>query len=155
MKFLSLKDQLFKTRRESEATTAKQVENDLVNSITFVTLVQNGSIDEVTATEHIDLFPDWKINIAYAVGVYVKYAGLLYKCVQAHTSQETWTPSEAVSLWATAGDPTVEYPDWSQPIGAHDTYAIGDKVSHNDKLWISTVDGNVWEPGVYGWDEII
>ncbi len=27
------------------------------------------------------------------------------------------------------------------------------KVSHKEKHWISTVDSNVWEPGVYGWEE--
>jgi hypothetical protein len=26
-------------------------------------------------------------------------------------------------------------------------------VSHNDKHWISDVDANIWEPGVYGWSE--
>lgn len=154
MKFLSLKDQLFKTRRESEATNARQVESDVVNSITFVTLVQNGSIDEVTATEHINLFATWQIGVSYAVGTFVNYENTLYKCVQAHTSQETWDPADAASLWSKAGDPTVEYPDWSQPVGAHDAYALGDKVTHNDKKWVSTVDGNVWEPGVYGWDEV-
>ena len=40
-----------------------------------------------------------------------------------------------------------------QPIGAHDAYAKGDKTSHNSKNWVSTVDNNVWEPGVYGWEE--
>ncbi|WP_270217645.1 carbohydrate-binding protein [Dorea longicatena] len=33
-------------------------------------------------------------------------------------------------------------------------YAKGDKVTHNGKTWISTADGNVWEPGVYGWEEV-
>ena len=52
-----------------------------------------------------------------------------------------------------AGDPAEEWPEWSQPIGAHDAYAAGDKVSHNSKHWVSNVNANVWEPGVYGWDE--
>ena len=40
-----------------------------------------------------------------------------------------------------------------QPTGAQDAYAKGAKVSHNGKHWISDVDNNVWEPGVYGWSE--
>ena len=44
-----------------------------------------------------------------------------------------------------------EYPEWVQPTGAHDAYNIGDKVTHNGKTWVSDVDNNVWEPGVYGW----
>lgn len=38
-------------------------------------------------------------------------------------------------------------------IGAHDAYALGAKVSHKEKHWTSTVANNVWEPGVYGWEE--
>ena len=47
-----------------------------------------------------------------------------------------------------------EWPAWVQPTGAHDAYAKGAKVSHNDKHWISEVDDNTWEPGVYGWTEV-
>jgi len=30
----------------------------------------------------------------------------------------------------------------------------GDKVRHNGKIWVSIADYNVWEPGVYGWEEV-
>lgn len=122
-------------------------------SIAFVTMAENGTIDEVTASEHLSAFAMWATGVAYAVGNLRVHDGVLYRCVQAHTSQEDWTPNVTPSLWAVAGDPTVEFPDWSQPIGAHDAYNAGDKVSHNSKHWVSDVDGNVWEPGVYGWTE--
>lgn len=80
--------------------------------------------------------------------------GTLYKCVQAHTSQADWTPDAAVSLWSKTSDPAEEWPEWSQPVGAHDAYALGAKVSHNGKHWTSTTANNVWEPGVYGWEEV-
>ena len=51
--------------------------------------------------------------------------------------------------------PSEEYPEWVQPTGAHDAYAQGAKVSHNGKKWTSNVENNVWEPGVYGWTEVI
>lgn len=155
MKISSLREQLFKTRRDAEATNARQVETEVINSIAFITLVQTGAIDEVTAAEHIDLFAEWQPDMRYAVGAFAVYEGKLYKCVQAHTSQATWNPADAASLWSKAGDPTVEYPDWSQPIGAYDAYAQGDKVTHSGKQWISTVDNNVWTPGVYGWNEAV
>jgi len=28
----------------------------------------------------------------------------------------------------------------------------GDVVSFENQLWKSTVDNNVWQPGVYGWE---
>lgn len=51
--------------------------------------------------------------------------------------------------------PSEEYPEWIQPTGAHDAYAQGAKVSHNGKKWTSDIAANVWEPGVYGWTEVI
>ena len=47
-------------------------------------------------------------------------------------------------------DPSEEWPKWAQPIGAHDAYTAGAKVSHSEKKWTSDLDNNVWEPGVYG-----
>ena len=122
-------------------------------NITFVALAESGGLDEVTASEHAELFAEWAYPIAYTAGQLRRHNGKLYKCVQAHTSQADWTPDTAASLWSVAADPAEEWPAWSQPVGAHDAYAKGDKVSHNGKHWTSSVDSNVWEPGVYGWDE--
>ena len=124
-----------------------------VASITFVTLCEVGTLDMVTASEHAELFAEWAYPIAYTVGQLRRYNGTLYKCVQAHTSQADWTPDTAASLWSVAADPAEEWPAWSQPVGAHDAYSKDAKVSHNGKHWTSSVDNNVWEPGVYGWTE--
>ena len=45
-------------------------------------------------------------------------------------------------------------PAWRQPLGAHDAYAQGSRVRHADHTWESTIDANVWEPGVYGWKRV-
>ena len=127
---------------------------EAVSSIAFVTLAESGSIDDVTATENTDCFAAWVAGVAYAVGNIRQYDGQLYKCVQAHTSQEDWTPDSSASLWTKIGDPAEEYPAWSQPIGAHDAYNAGDKVSYNGKHCVSDVDSNVWQPDVYGWSEV-
>ena len=57
--------------------------------------------------------------------------------------------------YCTVNDNTrvVTVPEWEQPDSTN-PYAKGDKVTHNGKTWISTADGNVWEPGVYGWEEV-
>lgn len=100
------------------------------------------------------LFPMWDGNgKAYAVSDRVQYKEVLYKCVQAHTSQEDWTPDAAISLWVAVPDPAIEWPEWKQPAGAHDAYMKGDKVTYEDKHWISDIDNNVYVPGVYGWNE--
>lgn len=102
-----------------------------------------------------ELFPNWNGNgKQYTKDDRVQYEERLYKCLQGHTSQEDWTPDTAVSLWVEVPDPSQEYPEWKQPTGAHDAYSKGDKVSHNEKHWISDIDANVYEPGVYGWTEV-
>ncbi len=98
-----------------------------------------------------DLFPEWETGTAYAVGDRRQYDGLLYRCVQAHTSQADWTPPAVPALWVRTS--TEEWPEWIQPQGAHDAYAEGAKVSHNGKHWISNIPANTYEPGVYGWTE--
>ena len=124
-------------------------------AIAFVVLAENGQIDAVTAAEQSTLFAEWVPGVKYTVGNLRQYGGILYRCVQDHTSQEGWEPDKAASLWAVTSDPAEEWPAWSQPVGAHDAYNAGAKVSHNGKHWTSNQDGNVWEPGVYGWTEIV
>lgn len=105
------------------------------------------------ALEGTELYKEWQVDVAYVVDERIRYEGILYKCLQAHTSQSTWTPIAAPSLWAKVLIPTpTEIPEWEQPSSTN-PYAKGDKVKHNGKIWISTIDGNVWVPGVYGWEE--
>ena len=122
-------------------------------AIAFVVLAESGSIDNVTASEQATLFSEWVPGVKYIVGQLRRYGNTLLRCVQEHTSQEGWEPDKAASLWAVTSDPAEEWPDWSQPIGAHDAYSAGAKVSHKGKHWTSDLDGNVWEPGVSGWTE--
>ena len=141
--------------RVTKTDTAVEIENNIATTgIAFVTMAEAGSIDAVTAAEHAELFSEWTCPIAYKTGNIRRYKGVLYKCIQDHTSQADWTPDTAVSLWTLTADPAEEWPAWSQPVGAHDAYSLGDQVSHNEKHWTSDVDGNVWEPGVYGWTEV-
>lgn len=101
------------------------------------------------------IYLDWNSeSVDYVVGDRVLYNGVLYKCITAHTSQASWTPTDAPSLWTKVLIPTPsEIPEWEQPSSTN-LYAKGDKVKHNGKTWVSDVDGNVWEPGVYGWTEV-
>lgn len=99
------------------------------------------------------LYPDWKLDKEYAAGFRANHNGVLYKCLQGHTSQESWEPDTSPSLWARVliPDPGV-IPEWEQPDSTN-AYSKGDKVSHGGKIWVSDVDNNIWEPGAYGWSE--
>ena len=124
-----------------------------VASITFVAMAEAGQIDDVTAAEHALQFAGWAYPVDYKAGQIREHEGKLYRCLSDHTSQEDWAPGAAVSLWVSISDPAEEWPAWSPPIGAHDAYQSGDKVAHGGKHWISELDNNVWQPGVYGWAE--
>jgi len=107
--------------------------------------------DEIALTAP-ELFKPWRTNTSYTTGDRIQYNLTLYKCVQSHTSQSDWTPDVTPALWTEVS--LDEFPEWKQPIGAQDAYMKDDKVSHNGSHWISTVDSNVWEPGVYGWNQL-
>lgn len=100
------------------------------------------------------IFERWEPDKDYVVGKRLCHQDKLYKVLIAHTSQTTWTPDVSPSLFAEVliPDPTV-IPEWMQPSSTN-PYMKGDKVRHNNKAWISTIDYNVYEPGVYGWDEV-
>lgn len=115
----------------------------------------SASLSDKDALDGVELFPHWQDDKAYITGDRVSYDGTLYKCLLDHSAQPSWTPDVSPSLWVRVDDPSVEWPEWIQPVGSTDAYAKGAKVSHNSKHWISDVDGNVWEPGVYGWTEAV
>jgi len=112
------------------------------------------SLSDSDALNGAELFPRWSDSAVYSTGDRVCYESTLYKCLQDHTAQPTWTPADSPSLWVRVDDPSIEYPDWVQPTGSTDAYRIGAKVSHLERHWISTIDYNTYEPSVYGWDEV-
>ena len=108
--------------------------------------------DDATAIEGTPLFPEWRPEVAYVVGTRVKYNDVLYKVLQDHTSQETWTPVDAPSLFAQVLIPDENViPEWIQP-GSTNPYMKGDKVTFNGAVYQSTIDNNVWAPDAYGWE---
>lgn len=111
------------------------------------------SLNDETALTAVELFPEWNSTKSYLIGDRIKYENILYKCVQAHTAQADWIPPMTPALWTQVS--IDEWPEWKQPTGAQDAYMTGDKVSHNELHWVSTTDNNVWEPGVYGWEEVV
>ena len=84
------------------------------------------AVNDEQAVLAIDLYPQWAIDVKYEIGDRVLYDSVLYKVLQ----------------------------EWEQPESTN-PYMKGDKVTHNGKTWVSNIDNNVWEPSVYGWDEVL
>lgn len=124
-----------------------------VAAIAFVVMAQTEQLDDVTITEHAELFAVWDEHWTGKAGVIVRDDGKLYKSIHDVSAGQNTKPSTTPAMWTRIGNPAEEYPEWVQPLGTHDAYALGAKVRHAGKRWTSTVAANTWEPGVYGWVE--
>lgn len=104
-----------------------------------------------------ELFPMWNPSAHYSYGDRVCYEGKLYKVLQSHDAQLTWTPVDTPSLFAEifAGQEGTEIGEWKQPDSTN-PYMKGDKVTFNGKTYESAIDNNVWSPADYpaGWKEV-
>jgi hypothetical protein len=132
-----------------------EVQKEIQSAMVAIAQIQAQSLTDSQALYVQVIYPDWSGDgVAYSKDYKVRHNDILYKCIQTHTSQSDWAPPDAPSLFAKVLIPDTDtIPEWEQP-GSTNPYAKGDKVTHNGKTWISTADGNVWEPGVYGWEEV-
>lgn len=96
------------------------------------------------------MFDEWQVGKGYNVGERVIYNDVLYKVLISHTSQETWTPDVAPSLFAKVLNESMDggIPEWEQPDSTN-AYMTGDKVRFEGQVYESLVDNNVWSPSAY------
>lgn len=131
-------------------TNSKAKMREIVNAIISI---RESATDE-QALNSIALYPEWKADVSYTVGQRVLYNSVLYKVLQAHTSQTDWTPDVSHSLFAQILIPDENViPEWVQPDSTN-PYMKGDKVTHNGITYESLIDNNVWEPGVIGTESL-
>ena len=135
-------------------TKEEQLENQKNLALTFFA----ETLSDAQALQVPMLFDEFDGNgVAYEVGKRVLYNDILYKVIQAHTSQADWTPTNAPSLFAKVINETItgEIPDWEQPDSTN-AYMKGNKVKFNGKIYESVIDNNVWSPTEYpsGWKEV-
>ena len=137
------------TAERSRPLTMEEVSRMLIAS-----QINSLTVDDSTALRMREFYPVWEAGQDYTAGFKLRYGGLLYKVLQSHTSQDEWTPDAAPSLFAKLLIPDENViPEWEQPDSTNG-YAKGDKVTHKGKTWVSDVDNNLWEPGIYGWIEV-
>lgn len=100
------------------------------------------------------VFNEFEIGVLYKVGTRILYNDVLYKVLIEHTSQETWAPDVAPSLFAKVLNETLDgsIPEWEQPDSTNG-YMKGDKVMFEGKTYESLIDNNTWSPLDYptGW----
>lgn len=147
--FEEVRDDAIDARLIAKMEEVEQKEQSLTK---VARIVANQVTDDVVALEIQEFYDEWQVGVSYAVGQYVRFEEVLYKVITAHTSQEGWTPDSATSLFAKVLiDPEGGILEWEQPDSTN-PYMKGDKVTFEGVTYVSTVDNNVWQPGVYGWE---
>lgn len=147
-----------KATLETKAKTAMMMSlagSDLSEAKTEYQAVLASASDDV-ALLIPEVYPMWSADsVEYKKDDRVTYNGILYKVLTAHTSQASWTPTDAPSLFVKVLTSDNEILDWEQP-SADNAYMKGDKVRYNGKVYESLIDNNVWAPDAYpaGWKEI-
>lgn len=135
-------------KRQESVMKGKQLKQELTEK----TVLNNASDEDAYVMRY--LYPEWSGDgITYKANDRLMYNDKFYKVLQDHTSQADWLPTTATSLYVEIADPSVEYPEFVQPTGAHDAYAKGDKVTFEGKKYVSLIDNNTWSPSAYsaGW----
>ena len=146
---------------KAEKKAAQQVAMQTLAQMQALTMAATMPKDKLLSIKA--LFPEWEDLLGAAITKintpYVQYQGKLYLVNQGHTPQSDWLPNATPALYSEVTPPGSIAP-WVQPLGAHDAYnkpgsglPKSDPVTHKGKTWTSSIDANVWEPGVYGWIE--
>ena len=110
--------------------------------------------DEV-AVEYIDIFPEMKFDgQTILAGTRIQFNGLLYRASIDLIDNEQYTPALAPNIWNVVSVSNEILPWVSGTLYSKDT-----QVSHNEKVWVSMVDNNSYEPGAAGvydniWKEV-
>ena len=149
---------------EIEPTEEEQIIEQTNKAMELLNINFNGLLPNLSDEQALQvplMFPKWQAGKEYVVGDRVLYLGVLYKVLQAHTSQQGWEPDITPSLFAKnliikddSGE-QVDIPEWVQPDSTN-PYMIGDKVKFEGKVYQSLIDNNVWSPSAYpqGWEEV-
>ena len=149
---------------EIEPTEEEQIIEQTNKAMELLNINFNGLLPNLSDEQALQvplMFPKWQANKEYVAGDRVLYLGVLYKVLQAHTSQQGWEPDIAPSLFAKnlivkdEDGEQVDIPEFEQPDSTN-PYMIGDKVIFEGKVYQSLIDNNVWSPSDYpqGWEEV-
>ena len=79
-----------KKRPLTEAEVSRMIISQQINAL---------DVDDATAYRMREFYPEWQSGQSYPVGYKLLYGGKLYRVIQAHTSQDDWTPDASASMF--------------------------------------------------------
>lgn len=98
------KDELATMQSEAARAEAQERHRPLtaeeVAGLLIAQQINSLAVDDQTAVRMTAFYPEWASGQAYTAGYKVQRNGKLWRCIQAHTSQDSWAPStDTASLW--------------------------------------------------------
>ena len=84
-----------KKRPLTEAEVSRMIISQQINTL---------DVDDATAYRMREFYPAWQSGQSYPVGYKLQYGGKLYRVIQAHTSQDDWTPGASAGLFERIGE---------------------------------------------------
>ena len=90
---------------QAEAQKAEKIERtrpltaEEVTSMLIKQQINTLEVDDQTACRMREFYPEWAAGQAYSAGYKAQHNGRLWRCRQAHTSQEGWEPENVPALW--------------------------------------------------------
>ena len=86
-------------RLQAIAERTRPLTQDEVAAMLISQQINTLTVDDNTALRMKDFYPEWTEGVSYESGFKVRRNGKLWRVIQAHTSQSTWEPENAASLW--------------------------------------------------------
>ena len=115
------------------------------------------SAPDAQAYRYPSLFEAWAAGTAYKADERCEHADKLWKCLQAHTSQDGWEPEKVPALWVEVAAPG-EYREIKANMLSTEAFAKGEIgwYGSRDRLYKSLIDANVYTPDSYpaGWEAV-
>lgn len=100
-------------RLQAIAERSRPMTEQEITRLLIAQQINTLQVDDHTALRMKAFYPGWIAGVSYSVGFKVSRNGKLWRALQAHTSQVTWEPENAASLWETINethDGTVDDP---------------------------------------------
>ena len=146
-----------------EELTRKQEEQEQSIKSILKTITLAKDLSDNQKEEILSRYEEYQEDKEYKEGDKFTFDGKIYEVIQGHRSQANWIPSSTPALYKEflnvkitnqAGEETEVVSEWKQPLGGHDAYKKGDKVSFNGQIYQSKNDGNVHSPEAnpQGWE---
>ena len=88
------KQKTFEAAERHRTLTAEEV-----TAVLLKQQINTLEVDDQTAYRMREFYPAWTAGVAYSAGYKVQHGGRLWRCRQAHTSQEGWEPENVPALW--------------------------------------------------------